>query len=429
MAESAKLTLDDKTIEFPVITGTENEKAFDIGNLRAQTLYITLDQGYGNTGACTSAITFLDGEKGILRYRGIPIEQIAEKSNFLETSYFLIYGKLPQAAQFDSFKKSLSAHYSLPPDMLKILNAYPSGGHPMGLLGALMCSLSGYYPHLAKYELSEEEFNQAVFILLAKMNTLCGVMLKKFQGAEAVEPRGDLDYISQFLHMIFSTPNKNWAVDKTAVDALDTLLILHADHEQNCSTSTVRLVGSSWTNIFASVASGVCALWGPLHGGANQKVLEMLEEIHLAGGDIRPFIAKAKDPNSNYRLMGFGHRVYKNFDPRAKIIKERCHDLFKKLGINDPLLEIAVKLEDAILKDEYFVQRKLYPNVDFYSGLIYKTLGIPTEMFTVMFAFGRMPGWIAHWKELKDTPKSKIGRPRQIYTGPVNQNYIPINQR
>jgi len=429
MEEKAQLILNGKTFEFPVITGTENEKAIDITKLRSETSYITLDNGFGNTGACTSDITFLDGEKGILRYRGIPIEQIAERSSFVETSYLLIYGKLPNQTQFKEFAGSFGEHVTLHNDMLKFFEGYPSSGHPMGLLSAMVCSLSGYYPELLKPEPSDDEIRIIAAKLLSKVRTIAAYTYKKSIGKRFVPPREDLNYIENFLHMMFSTHEKEYQFDPTVVSALRTLFILHADHEQNCSTSAVRLVGSSLANMFASISAGICALWGPLHGGANQKVVEMLEDIHKEGGNIEKFIEKAKDPEDNYRLMGFGHRVYKNFDPRATIIKQRCHALFDKLGIHDPLLDIAVKLEEVTLKDEYFVKRKLYPNVDFYSGLIYKAIEIPTEMFTVMFAIGRMPGWIAHWKEMRENPKSKIGRPRQIYTGQTIQDYIPIEKR
>jgi len=429
MEENAQLILNGKTYEFPVIMGTENEKAIDITKLRSETSYITLDNGFGNTGACTSDITFLDGEKGILRYRGIPIEQIAEESSFVETSYLLIDGKLPNREEFKEFAGSFGEHVALHNDMLKFFEGYPSSGHPMGLLSAMVCSLSGYYPELLKAEPSDDEIRIMTAQLLSKVRTISAYTFKKSIGKPFVPPREDLNYIENFLYMMFSEVNKEYKMDDTVVNALRTLLILHADHEQNCSTSAVRLVGSSWANMFAAISAGVCALWGPLHGGANQKVVEMLEDIQKEGGNIEKFIKKAKDPDDNYRLMGFGHRVYKNFDPRATIIKQRCHDLFDKLGIHDPLLDIAVKLEEAVLKDEYFAERKLYPNVDFYSGLIYKAIGIPTEMFTVMFAIGRMPGWIAHWKEMRENPKSKIGRPRQIYTGQTIQNYIPMEKR
>lgn len=429
MGETVKVIIDGKEYEYPVIKGTENEKAFDITKLRADTKYITLDNGFGNTGSCTSAITYLDGEQGILRYRGYPIEQVAEKSSFVETSYLLIYGHLPSKDELKHFSQSFTKHANLHKDMLNFFDGYPSKGHPMGLLSAMVCSLSGYYPELLNPEPSQEEVKQTAAQLLSKVRTISAYTYKKSMGEPFMPPREDLEYIPNFLHMMFSTQKKEYKIEPEVVSALKALLILHADHEQNCSTSTVRLVGSSWANLFASISAGICALWGPLHGGANQEVIEMLEEIQSAGGDIQKFIEKAKTPNSNYRLMGFGHRVYKNFDPRAKIIKQRCHDLFNKLGIHDPLLDIAIKLEASVLKDDYFVKRKLYPNVDFYSGLIYKAIGIPTEMFTVMFAIGRMPGWIAHWKEMRENPKNKIGRPRQIYTGENERDYVPMDKR
>ena len=429
MSEKVQIIINGKTYEFPVIVGTENEKAIDISKLRAETLYITLDNGFGNTGSCTSAITYLDGEQGILRYRGYPIEQIAESSTFVETSYLLINGELPNAQQLQKFSNEFTHHAELHPDMLNFFKGYPKDGHPMGLLSSMLCSLSGYYPELLNPEPSKEEVQETAAELLSKVRTISAYTYKKSVGEDFIPPRKDLMYIPNFLHMMFSTKKKDYPIDPIVVDALKKLLILHADHEQNCSTSTVRLVGSSWANMFASVSAGVCALWGPLHGGANQEVVEMLEDIQTSGGKVEKFIERAKNPEDNYRLMGFGHRVYKNFDPRATIIKKACHDVFEKLGIHDPLLEIAVKLEQAVLKDDYFAQRKLYPNVDFYSGLIYRALGIPTKMFTVMFAIGRMPGWIAHWKEMKENPKTKIGRPRQIYTGYTTRNYVPLDKR
>ncbi|MGE0269308.1 MAG: citrate synthase [Candidatus Omnitrophota bacterium] len=429
MEEKAQLVLGGQTYEFPVIVGTENEKAIDISTLRSATSYITLDNGFGNTGACKSAITYLDGEKGILRYRGIPIDQIAEQATFVETAYLLINGKLPNEKELNRFSGSFTQHAPLHPHMLNFFKGYPKDGHPMGLLSAMVCSLSGYYPELLTPEPNSEEIEIMAAQLLSKVRTISAYTYKKSVDEDFVPPRDDLKYIPNFLHMMFSTKNKDYDIKPETVSALMALLILHADHEQNCSTSTVRLIGSSWANLFASVSGGVCALWGPLHGGANQKVVEMLEEIQAGGGDIQKYINKAKDPEDNYRLMGFGHRVYKNFDPRAKIIKQRCQKLFDAMGIHDPLLDLAVKLEAAVLKDDYFAERKLYPNVDFYSGLIYKAIGIPTEMFPVLFAIGRMPGWIAHWKEMKEDPKSKIGRPRQIYTGQTVRDYVPMNQR
>jgi citrate synthase len=429
MSETAKIILDGKTYEFPVIVGTENEKGIDISKLRSETSYITLDNGFGNTGACKSAITFLNGEKAILRYRGIPIEQVCEDSTFVETAYLLINSTLPTETQLNAFSGSFTESQNLHPDMLKFFSGYPKEGHPMGLLSSMVCALSGYHPELLNPEPSEKEIEILSAQLLSKVRTITACTYKKIHGEDFIEPRSDLKYIPNFLHMMFSTKDKEYKIESEVVDALRVLLILHADHEQNCSTSAVRLVGSSWANLYASISAGINALWGPLHGGANQKVMEMLEAIKNDGGDVQKFINKAKDPDDNYRLMGFGHRVYKNYDPRATIIKKYCTDLFNKLGIQDPLLDIAMKLEEAVLKDEYFIERKLYPNVDFYSGIIYKAIGIPTDMFTVMFAIGRMPGWIAHWKEMKSDPMSKIGRPRQIYTGNTTQDYIPMGKR
>ncbi len=429
MADKAQIIIEGKTYELPVIVGTENERAVDISKLRAETSYITLDNGFGNTGACTSAITFLDGELGILRYRGFPVEQIAEHCTFIETAYLLIYGELPTQTQLDDFSNSFTKQAGLHKDMLNFFDGYPKSGHPMGLLSAMVCSLSGYYPELLNPEPSQDEMKRTAAQLLSKVRTIAACTYRKSVGQTFVPPREDLKYIPNFLHMMFSSPNKDYKIDDTVVDALRVLLILHADHEQNCSTSTVRLVGSSWANMFASISAGVCALWGPLHGGANQEVIEMLEEIHKNGGNVQQYVDKAKDPNSNFRLMGFGHRVYKNFDPRAKIIKKCADDLLNKMGIHDPLLDIAMQLEAAALKDEYFIKRKLYPNVDFYSGIIYKAIGIPKEMFTVMFAIGRMPGWIAHWKEMKENPNSKICRPRQIYVGKTKRDFVPVTSR
>lgn len=429
MGENAQFVLGGKNYEFPVIEGTEQEKAVDITKLRGESSYVTIDNGYGNTGSCLSSVTFLDGEKGILRYRGYPIEQIAENLGFLETSYLLIYDKLPTVEELEKFKVSFSQHYAISSDLDASIKTYPENGHPMGAVSAAVCSLSGYHSKILNTNLNETDFDEAVVQLLAKITTISASIYKNSVNQDVVEPRPDLDYISNFLHMMFSTKDKQYEADSVVVDAMRALLILHADHEQNCSTSAVRLVGSSWANLFASISGGICALWGPLHGGANQKVLEMLEEIHNAGGDVEKFISKAKDPDDNYRLMGFGHRVYKNFDPRATIIKKKAHEVFAKMGVSDPLLDIAVKLEEIVLKDEYFVKRKLYPNVDFYSGLIYKAIGIPTDMFTVLFAIGRMPGWIAHWKEMKEDPKAKIGRPRQIYTGATERDLVAIDKR
>lgn len=429
MGESAKLVIGEKTYELPVIIGSENEKAVDISNLRKNSGFITLDNGYGNTGACKSAITFLDGENGILRYRGIPIEEMAEFSTFVETSYLLIYGELPTKEQLQKFSESFTQNAPIHEDMKKFFEGYPPTGHPMGILSAMVVSLGAYYPELTKPEPSREEVDLVTVELLAKVRTICAHAYKKSIGRPFIDPREDLQYIPNFLHMMFSSATKEYKIIPEVVSALRTVLILHADHEQNCSTSTVRMVGSSQANLFASVSAGICALWGPLHGGANQEVVEMLEEIHKDGGNIQKYINKAKDTQGAYRLMGFGHRVYKNYDPRAKIIKMRAHELLKKLGIIDPLLDLAVRLEEAVLKDDYFKERKLYPNVDFYSGIIYKAIGIPTKMFPAMFAIGRMPGWIANWKEMIESPDTRIGRPRQIYTGQKTRPYIPIDQR
>ena len=429
MSENAKLTIEGKAYEFPTVVGSEGEKAIDISNLRKNTGYITLDNGYGNTGACKSAITFLDGEQGILRYRGIPIEQMAELSTFVETSYLLIYGELPTKKQLEKFSESFTQNAPIHEDMKKFFEGYPPTGHPMGILSAMVVSLGAYYPELTKPEPTSEEIDLVAVELLAKVRTICAHAYKKSIGRPFIDPREDLQYIPNFLHMMFSSPTKEYKIIPEVVSALRTVLILHADHEQNCSTSTVRMVGSSQANLFASVSAGICALWGPLHGGANQEVVDMLDEIYKDGGDIHKYINKAKDTKGAYRLMGFGHRVYKNYDPRAKIIKTRAHELLGKLGIHDPLLDLAVRLEDAVLKDDYFKERKLYPNVDFYSGIIYKAIGIPTKMFPAMFAIGRMPGWIANWKEMIESPDTRIGRPRQIYTGQKTRPYIPIDDR
>ena len=429
MGDNAKLIIGDKSYEFPIIVGTEKECAVDISKLRAQSEFITLDSGFGNTGACQSAITFLDGDKGILRYRGYPIEQIAEQSSFVETSYLLIFGKLPTQKELNHFSDMFAEFSMIHEDMKNFFNAYPSGAHPMAILSAMICSLSGYYPDLVTKQMTPELFYRLVAQLLSQVRTIAAFSYKKTIGQPFVYPRHDLKYVPNFLNMMFSSPAKPYEMHEEVVRALKVLLILHADHEQNCSTSTVRMVGSSEANLYASISAGILALWGPLHGGANQAVIEMLQQIQADGGDLQKYINLAKDKNSKFRLMGFGHRVYKNFDPRAKIIKKCADELLTKLGINDPLLDLAKRLEDAALKDEYFLSRKLYPNVDFYSGIIYRAIGIPLNMFPVMFAIGRMPGWIAHWKEMMDDPTTKIGRPRQIYTGELTRNYVPMEQR
>jgi citrate synthase len=429
MGEQAKLNIGDKSYEFPIVTGSENEKAIDISKMLAQTGHITIDPGFGNTGACQSAITYLDGDQGILRYRGYPIEQIAERSSFVETTYLLVFGKLPTQKELDKLSATFAEYSMIHEDMKNFFNAYPSNAHPMAILSAMVCSLSGYYPELANKTMTPELFYRVAAQLLSQVRTIAAFSYKKSIGEPFVYPRHDLKYVPNFLNMMFSSPAKPYVIHEEVVRALKVLLILHADHEQNCSTSTVRLVGSSQANLYASISAGILALWGPLHGGANQAVIEMLQQIQNDGGNLQKYLDMAKDKNSKFRLMGFGHRVYKNFDPRAKIIKKCADDLLNKLGIQDPLLDIAKKLEEAALKDSYFVERKLYPNVDFYSGIIYRAIGIPLNMFPVMFAIGRMPGWIAHWKEMMDDPATKIGRPRQIYTGELTREYVPIEKR
>jgi citrate synthase len=428
MSEMAKLVVRGKEVELPVIEGTEHEVAIDISKLRAQTGVITLDDGYVNTGSCKSAITFIDGDKGILRYRGYNIEELAEKSTFLEVAYLLIYGELPTKDQFEAFRTKVTRHTMIHEDLKRLYDGFPKDSHPMAILSSMILTLSGYYnDQMDPLNPSHREIS--MIRLLAKTPTIAAYSYKKSIGQPFVYPRNSLSYVANFLNMMFSVPAEEYVVDPVVERALDILLILHADHEQNCSASTVRLVGSSRANLFAAIASGVCALWGPLHGGANQAVIEMLEMIHEDGGNVEKFINMAKDKNNPFRLMGFGHRVYKNFDPRAKIIKRTADEVLNKLGIKDPLLEIAKKLEERALNDDYFIEKKLYPNVDFYSGIIYKAIGIPKEMFTVMFAMGRMPGWIAQWKEMIEDPNTKIGRPRQIYIGATERPYVPIDQR
>ncbi|MBK0380912.1 citrate synthase [Mucilaginibacter segetis] len=428
MSESAQLKIGDKTFELPVIEGTEGEKALDISKLRDESGYVTLDIGYKNTGATKSAITFLDGEKGILKYRGYSIEQLAEQSTFIEVAYLLIYGELPTAAQLKEFEHEISIHTLVHEDMKKFFDGFPSNSHPMGQLSSVVGALAAFNPASLKQGLSPEEINTEIIKLIAKMSTVVSWIYKKSLGHPVIYPQNKLDYVTNFLHMTFGQRTEVVDFDPVVVNAMNKLLILHADHEQNCSASTVRIVGSSDANIYASISAGISALWGPLHGGANQAVIEMLEKIKLDGGDTEKWIAKAKDKKDPFRLMGFGHRVYKNFDPRAKIIKKACDDILEKLGINNEVLDIAKKLEEVALKDPYFVQRKLYPNVDFYSGIIYTALGFPTDMFTVLFALGRLPGWIAQWKEMKEN-KEPIGRPRQIYVGVKSRDYVPMDKR
>ncbi|WP_297335501.1 citrate synthase [Algoriphagus sp.] len=428
MSESVKLSYNGQDFEFPVITGTEQEAAIDIAKLRSATGLITIDPGYKNTGSTTSGITFLDGEEGILRYRGYRIEDLAEKSTFLEVAYLLIYGELPTQAQYEAFTSEVTHHTLVHEDIKKILDGFPSNAHPMGVLSSLICSLSAFYPESLNPNRSEEEINLSIIRLIAKMPTFAAWAYKNEMGHPVNYPDNTLDYCSNFLKMMFALPAERYDVDPVVAKALDSLLILHADHEQNCSTSTVRIVGSSQASIYASISAGINALWGPLHGGANQSVIEMLEAIKADGGDAKKYLDKAKDKNDPFRLMGFGHRVYKNFDPRAKIIKKAADDVLEKLGVKDPVLEIAKELEYAALNDQYFVDRKLYPNVDFYSGIIYRALGIPTDMFTVMFALGRLPGWIAQWKEMRENGEP-IGRPRQVYVGANERDYVSMNKR
>lgn len=428
MSAIAEIKIDGKTYEFPVIIGTEGEKAIDISKLRDLTGHITLDLGYKNTGSTKSAITFLDGELGVLKYRGYPIEQLAEKSSFLEVSYLLIYGVLPTQSELENFQSQISRHTLIHEDMKKFLDGYPSKSHPMAQVASLVCSLSTFYPESLNANSSKEETDLTMIKLLAKLPTIVSFIYKKSLGHPLIYPKNKFDYVTNFLHMIFGQRTEEIEIDPVVVAAMNTLLILHADHEQNCSASTVRMVGSSDCNLYASVSAGISALWGPLHGGANQAVIEMLELIKADGGDTEKWINKAKDKNDPFRMMGFGHRVYKNFDPRAKIIKKACDDILNKLGINDPVLEIAKKLEEAALNDPYFIDRKLYPNVDFYSGIIYRALGFPTDMFTVLFALGRLPGWIAQWKEMHEN-KEPIGRPRQVYVGNVDMDFVEMDKR
>jgi citrate synthase len=428
VTDHARLEYDGKTLDLPIVVGTENEKAIDIQVLRAKTGYITLDPGYVNTGSTTSSICYLDGDKGILRYRGIPIEELAEKSTFVETSYLLIYGKLPNQAELAAFSELLSRHSMLHEDMKRFLDGYPSTAHPMAILSAMVCSVSSFYPEAINVS-DRRQFDMTIARLLAKVRTIAAYSYKKSIGQPFIYPQNNLSYCANFLNMMFAVPAEPYAVDEEIVRALNMIFILHADHEQNCSTSTVRLVGSAQTNLFASVAAGILALWGPLHGGANQKVLEMLETIRQDGGDISRFVDLAKKKESGFRLMGFGHRVYKNYDPRAKIIQAACDRILPRIGKNDELLSIARRLEEVVLKDSYFVDRKLYPNVDFYSGILMRAMGIPTNMFTVMFAIGRLPGWIAHWKEMMDEPVTRLSRPRQVYVGPGLSPYVPLEDR
>jgi citrate synthase len=427
MDNTAELKLDGKTYTLPTVEGSEKERAINIASLRADTGYITIDDGYGNTGSCQSKITFIDGEQGILRYRGIPIEELAEKSSFIEVVHLLIMGNLPNSAELRRFSDLLTQNELLHEDLKFHFEGFPPHAHPMAILSSMINAVSCYYPELLQPE-QKEHFEVEAARLISQVRTIAAFAYRKSRGLPINYPKPEYKYTANFLHMMFSLPYRDYELKPEVVKALDLIFLLHADHEQNCSTATVRMVASSKANMFASCAAGVCALWGPLHGGANQAVLVMLEDIHKSGDDGSRFIAAAKDKNSGKKLMGFGHRVYKNYDPRAKIIKRACDQVLAKLNVNDPLLDIAKHLEEAALKESYFVERKLYPNVDFYSGIIMRALGIPVEMFTVIFAIGRMPGWIANYKEVMEEP-TRIYRPRQIYTGPTMNPYVPIKDR
>ena len=428
MTDKAIITLGDTRLEAPVITGSEGERAIDIAQLRAKTGTVTIDPAFMNTASVKSAITFIDGDKGILRYRGIPIEELAEKSSFVEVAYLLIYGNLPNEAQLASWSEKLTRHSLLHEDMKHFFEGFSATAHPMAILSAMVSALSSYYPDSLDPD-NVDQRDITIARLVSKVRTIASFAYKKSVGQPFVYPKNSLSYCENFLNMMFSVPAEDYHVDPELVKVMNLLLILHADHEQNCSTSTVRMVGSSKANLFATISAGICALWGPLHGGANQEVLEMLMAINADGGDVKKYVALAKDKDSSFKLMGFGHRVYKNFDPRAKIIKSAADKVLGKLGKKYPLLDIAKALEEAALKDSYFIERKLYPNVDFYSGIIYRAMGFPTNTFTVLFALGRLPGWIAHWKEMVEDTTTKIARPRQIYTGPTLRPYVPVEKR
>ena len=429
MDKTAEIKLDGKIHKLPVVEGSEKELAINIASLRNETGYITLDDGYGNTGSCQSAITFIDGEKGILRYRGIPIEELAEKSTFIEVAHLLIMGKLPNNSELRRFSELLTANELLHEDMKYHFEGFPPNAHPMAILSSMINASSCFYPELVTQDTMKDHFEVEAARLLSKVRTIAAFAYRKSQGLPFIYPKPDYKYTANFLHMMFSMPYQDYELKPEMVKALDLIFLLHADHEQNCSTATVRMVASSRANLFASAAAGVCALWGPLHGGANQAVLEMLEDIHRSGDDGSKFITAAKDKVSGKKLMGFGHRVYKHYDPRAKIIKKACDEVLSKLHVSDPLLDIAKHLEEAALRDSYFVERKLYPNVDFYSGIIMRALGIPLEMFTVIFAIGRMPGWIANYKEVMEDQNTRIYRPRQVYIGATENHYVPIKDR
>ncbi len=428
MEQKVQIIIDGKTHECPLVIGTEGERAIDISRLRTETGLITFDPGYPNTGSCKSAITYMDGEKGILRYRGIPIEELAENASFVETAYLLINGELPTRTQLTRFSVLLNDHSLIHEDMRHFFANYPRGAHPMGILSSMVNALRAFYPQIP--ELSEmEEVNITVTRLISKVRTLAAMSYRISRGHRVVYPKPELTYAANFLNMMFDSPVRPYVIDQDLVHALNVFWILHADHEQNCSTAAVRLVGSAKVNLYAAISAGICALWGPLHGGANQSVIEMLTEIYESGGDVRPFVERARDKNDPFRLMGFGHRIYKTFDPRAVIMKKWCYRILEKLNTNDPLLDIGMKLEEVARKDPYFIDHNLYPNVDFYSGIVLRALGIPLNMFTVMFAIGRLPGWIAQWKESIEDPDWKLQRPRQVYTGLQKREYIPIDKR
>ena len=428
MTELATLRYNGANIDLPIVEGTQNEKAIDISKLRAQSGLITLDDGYGNTGSCSSAITYVNGEKGVLKYRGYLIESLATKASFIETAYLLIFGDLPTASQLTEFRRLLRENEFIHEDMRHHFDGFPPNAPPMAILSAMINAVGCFQPVFMQPE-DDDHFMEPAARLMSKIRTIAAASYRKSVGKPIIYPRSALRYTENFLHMMFSKPYEPYEADETVVSALDRLLILHADHEQNCSTSTVRMVASSQASLYASVAAGVCALWGPLHGGANVAAINMLDELVASGEKLEKFISRVKKKNSGIRLMGFGHRVYKNFDPRARILKNACHRMLEKLGKADPLLDVALRLEEIALQDPYFIERKLYPNVDYYSGIIMRAIGIPTDMFTVMFAIGRLPGWIAHWREVHTNSNARIDRPRQIYTGPAIREYLPVEQR
>jgi citrate synthase len=427
-ADSIKVIYGDQELMLPVVEGSEGERGIDISQLRAKTGLVTLDEGYVNTGSTRSGITYLDGEKGILRYRGYPIEQLAAQSDFIETAYLLIHGELPTAKEAEAFRTGIREHTMIHEDMRSFYNGFPRDAHPMAILSSVVGALSTFYQDAMDPQ-DEDQVAVSIDRLLAKLPTIAAYSYKKSMGQPFIYPNNELNYCENFLHMMFATPAHEYLVDPDFAEALNLLLIVHADHEQNCSTSTVRMVGSSNANLFASISAGIGALWGPLHGGANEACVNMLDRIAKDGGNVKKYVDMAKDKDNNFRLMGFGHRVYKNRDPRATIIRSSCEKLLNKLALDDPLFEVAQQLEEVALRDEYFIERKLYPNVDFYSGVIYRALGIPVQMFTVLFAIGRLPGWIAHWREMHANPAKRINRPRQIYTGYNERDFVPIEKR